>query len=233
MPALVEIRIDSLLDGARRATGTVVIVDVLRAFTTAAVALQRGAEKIVLVAEVGEALELRRRGLGTWCMGEVGGMRPPGFDFGNSPFELSRAEVRGMTLIQSTRAGTVGVAAARNAERLYGAALVNARATAAVLRHAAPAVVTIVAMGSAGRRRTDEDELCALYLRNLCEGRQPDTDAMRRLVMASGEAQKFGDPARPHFHAADLSIALEVDSIDLAISIVREGDLLLARAEAA
>ena len=34
-----NIKIDSLLDGARRARGTVVIVDVFRAFTTAAVAL--------------------------------------------------------------------------------------------------------------------------------------------------------------------------------------------------
>lgn len=37
-----EIRIESLLEGARRARGTVVIVDVFRAFTTAAVALAPG-----------------------------------------------------------------------------------------------------------------------------------------------------------------------------------------------
>ena len=73
--------------------GTVIIIDVLRAFTTAAVAFSRGADKIILVAEVDEALALRGRGMGDLCMGEMGGMRPDGFDFGNSPFELSHADV--------------------------------------------------------------------------------------------------------------------------------------------
>jgi 2-phosphosulfolactate phosphatase len=51
-------RIESLLEGAKRAQGTVVIVDVFRAFTTAAVAFSRGAAKIVLVAEIDEALAI-------------------------------------------------------------------------------------------------------------------------------------------------------------------------------
>ena len=54
-----EIRIESLLEGAKRAKGTVVIVDVFRAFTTAAVALARGADRIVMVAEIDEARRLR------------------------------------------------------------------------------------------------------------------------------------------------------------------------------
>ena len=37
-----KIVIDSLLEGARRARGVVVVVDVFRAYTTAAAALARG-----------------------------------------------------------------------------------------------------------------------------------------------------------------------------------------------
>ena len=86
-----EIRIESLLDGARRAKGTVVIVDVFRAFTTAAVALARGADRIVMVAEIDEALRLRDQGVGEICVGEVNGIQPEGFDFGNSPHEMMQA----------------------------------------------------------------------------------------------------------------------------------------------
>ena len=68
-----------------------------------------------MVAEVEEALELRGRGTGDLCIGEVDGMRPGGFDLGNSPFEMSQADVEGKTLIQSTRAGTMGVSAAGGA----------------------------------------------------------------------------------------------------------------------
>ena len=38
-----RISIHSLLEGATRAVGTVAVIDVFRAFTTAAVALSRGA----------------------------------------------------------------------------------------------------------------------------------------------------------------------------------------------
>ena len=67
---VMEIRIESLIEGARRADGTVVVIDVFRAFTTAAVAFARGVDKIILTAEPEEALALRERGLGDLCMGE-------------------------------------------------------------------------------------------------------------------------------------------------------------------
>ena len=224
-----EIRLASLIEGARSAEGTVVIVDVFRAFTTAAVAFSRGAEKIILVAEVDEALDLRRRALGEQCMGEVAGMRPDGFDFGNSPHELSSADVVGKTLIQSTRAGTVGVTAAAGADQIYVCSLVIAEATAKAILSDDADLVTIVAMGGEGRSRTDEDEQCALYLRNLIQGRSPDRDALRSLVLASADSQKFDDRSLPHYHRMDREIALEIDSLPFAIKVSREEGLLVAR----
>jgi 2-phosphosulfolactate phosphatase len=224
-----EIRIESLIEGARRARGTVVIVDVFRAFTTAAVALARGARQIVMVAEPDEALALREKGVGEICVGEVNGIRPEGFDFGNSPHEMTQASLEGKVVIQSTRAGTTGVAAATQAEAVYGASFIVADATARAVLRANPSHVTIVAMGWNARVRTDEDELCALYLRNLMQGRRPDPEAVRKLVLESGEAAKFRDPNQPHFHPEDLDMALEIDKYDFAVRIVREGGFWVAR----
>ena len=221
----------SLLRGAQEAEGTAIIIDVYRAFTTAAIAFARGAKEIVLVAEVEEALELRKHGIGELCMGEVGGMRPEGFDFGNSPYELSQADVAGKTLIQSTRAGTVGIAAARNADRIYAGALVTAQATVDAVLRDQPEVVSIVAMGVQGRDRSDEDEQCALYLRNLLQGRRPDPEAVRSLILAGEESQKYDDPSRPHFHAKDKEYALQIDTMPFAIGVARENGLLVARRE--
>ena len=226
-----EVILDSLIEGARRARGTVVIVDVFRAFTTASVALGRGAEKIILVAEVEEALELRDIGVGTICMGEVGGVRPEGFDFGNSPYDLSRADVVDRTIIQSTRAGTVGMVAAAQADRLYGGSFAVASATVEAVCRLRPPTITVVAMGSEGMVRTDEDEQCALFLRNLLQGRRPDHASVRRLVLAGEEAQKYGDPATPHFPKEDREMALMIDSHNFAIRVDREDGLLVARRE--
>ena len=224
-----EIHLYSLLAGARQAEGTVVIIDVYRAFTTAAMAFSRGAEKIILVAEVEEALDLRQRGVGHLCMGEVDGKRPPGFDLGNSPFEVSRADLQDKILIQSTRAGTVGATAAQKAEALFAGALVSARATAAALCEASPDCVSLVAMGSQGKVRTDEDEQCALYLRNLLEGRNPDPEAVRQLVLAGGDSQKFDDPHQPQYQPEDRDLALQINSVDFAIKVERDDGQLVAR----
>jgi len=162
-----DIVIGSLLDGARQATGAVAIIDVFRAFTTAAVAFGNGASRIVMVGSVEEALALRESGVADGCMGEVGGRAPPGFDFGNSPFQISDVDFVGRAIAQRTSAGTQGIVAACQAECLYAASLVTARATARALLASGVERVTLVAMGNNAKVRTDEDELCALHLRNL------------------------------------------------------------------
>jgi 2-phosphosulfolactate phosphatase len=159
----------------------------------------------------------------------VDGLRPEGFDFGNSPYEMMQADLQGKVIIQSTRAGTVGVTAASGASALYGASLVTAKATAHALLRDNPPLVIIVAMGWNARQRTDEDEQCALYIRNLLQGRQPDPGAVRQLVLASGEVPKFYDPAQPHFHPEDCEIAVDVDRFDFTITIQKENGLLVAR----
>ena len=57
-----KIYINSLLSGAKNARGTVIIIDVFRAFSTAAFAFVGGAEKIILVNGAQKALELKKKG---------------------------------------------------------------------------------------------------------------------------------------------------------------------------
>ena len=224
-----EIRLGSLTRDARDAAGAAIIIDVFRAFTTAAIAFDRGAAQITLVAEAADALALHRSGVGDLLMGEVDGKRPAGFDFGNSPHEISQADVHGKSLVQSTRAGTVGVAAAAHADTIYLGSFVVAQATANAVRRANPAQLTIVAMGDQGQVRSDEDEQCALYLRNIIEGRRPDFAAVKSLIMTGGATQKFFDPHQPQYHSQDVDLALEVDRYPFAMRITRENGLLVAR----
>src|SRR5205807_9562501 len=127
---------------------------------------------------VEEALALRDAGSGHVCIGEVGGRAPDGFDFGNSPFEISGVDFGGRTIIQRTSAGTQGIVeAATRAERLYAASLVTAEAAVHALLSNSPDQISLVAIGENGLKRTDEDELCAIHLRNRLEGRPGDPEA--------------------------------------------------------
>ena len=224
-----EVRVGSLVRDAREAEGTAIIIDVFRAFTTAAIAFDHGAAKITLVAEVEEALELRQQGGVDVLMGEVDGKRPDGFDFGNSPYEVSQADFSGKAIVQSTRAGTVGVAAASQADTIYLGSLAVAEATVTAVLADDPAVVSIIAMGDRGRFRSDEDEHCALYLRNLLEGRQPDPEAVRSLVLAGGDTVKFFDESQPQYHPNDVELALQVSRYPFAMKVTRENGLPVAR----
>ena len=224
-----EISLGSLVRDAREAEGTAIIIDVFRAFTTAAIAFDHGAREIILVAEVEEALALHRQGKGDIVMGEVDGKRPDGFDYGNSPFEISNVDVAGKTLVQSTRAGTVGVAAATKADNIYLGSFVVAEATVQAILRENPAQVSIIAMGDQGRSRADEDEHCGIYLRNLLEGRRPDPGALKSLIMQGGATQKFFDDSQPQFHPEDVDLALQVNKYPFAMKISREDGLLVAR----
>src|SRR6516165_1529235 len=103
-----QISIHSLLEGAKRATGTVAVIDVFRAFTTAAVALANGALSIVMVRTVQEALALRDTGIGQICMGEVRGRAPDGFGFATrhsrSQASISEARQSSSGPVQARRA---------------------------------------------------------------------------------------------------------------------------------
>ncbi|HEU0021200.1 MAG TPA: 2-phosphosulfolactate phosphatase [Dehalococcoidia bacterium] len=224
-----EITVGSLVRDASEAEGTVIIIDVFRAFTTAAIAFDHGAAQITLVAEVEEALELQRQGIGDVLMGEVDGKRPEGFDYGNSPYEVSQVDFTGKSIVQSTRAGTVGVAAAARAEAIYLGSFVVAEATVKAILRDNPPKVWIIAMGDRGRWRSDEDEHCALYLRNLLQGRHPNVEAVRSLIMTAGDTQKFFDENQPQYHPKDVELALQVSRYPFAMKVTRENGLPVAR----
>ena len=97
------------LDGCHAANGLVVVVDVLRAFTTAATAFAREAEEILLVSTVEEAFELRARYPGYLLIGEVDGLPVDGFDLPNSPSTLQDLNLSSRRLVQRTTSGTQGV----------------------------------------------------------------------------------------------------------------------------
>lgn len=226
-----RIAVNSLLPGAEAARGAVAIIDVFRAFTTAAVVLANGASRVIMVGSVDEALALRAAGAVHACMGEVGGIAPKGFDYGNSPFEVAGRDFAGMAVAQRTSAGTQGIVTARKAEALYATSLVTASATARALRAGAPADITLVAMGHEGVTRTDEDELCALHIRNLLEGRPGDPEAVRRVILAGKEAARLIDPLDPHGHPRDAAIALDIDRYDFAIRVTIEDGRPVGRME--
>lgn len=215
------------------ASGTIIVVDVIRAFTVAAHAFSAGAEDIVLVSTVEEALSLREHMPNALVMGEIGGLKPEGFDLGNSPSTLHGLDLSGRHLIQRTSAGTQGVVrSSPRADTLLACSLSCASATARYVTTLSPAIVTFVITGvSAGSISNDGDEdvACADYVETLLRGEIPDQAATAQRVLDSYVARRFKDPNRPEFPASDLEYCADVDRFHFAMKVTRQNDLLVLR----
>jgi 2-phosphosulfolactate phosphatase len=218
------------LDDCATARGAVVVIDVIRAFTTAAHAFAARAREIVLVAGVEEAFDLRAQIPGALLMGEVGGFPPPGFDFGNSPVALNGADLRDRVLIQRTGAGTQAAVRCAHASTLLLASFPCATATVRQLRAQAPTEITLVASGPEG-----EDVACALYLEALLRDQLPDpawlaqarAAGLRRLMEPGIEATTTA--AQRDGFRADIECCVALDAFDFAIAATLCDGLLVAR----
>lgn len=211
-------------DGAE---GAVVVIDVLRAFTTTAWAFHRGAVAILLTTTVDDAFALRDQHAGSLIMGEVEALPVPGFDLPNSPAALATADLAGRQLIHRTTAGTQGACRAGAAGRLFAASLVTASATAAAIRALDASVVTFVETGRRGPDSGDEDVACADYLEALLGDAQAGEDDIRRRVEHSRAGRRFADPSQPEFPAADLELALQLNRFGFSMEVRREGELVI------
>lgn len=218
------------LDTCHTATGMVVVIDVLRAFSTAAYAFAAGAEDITVVSTVAEALELRGRFPGSLVIGEVDGLRVPGFDFSNSPVQFDGRDLAGRHLIQRTSAGTQGVIRSRNAERLLAASFVNARATAQAILYSTLSPLTFVITGIRPGDPADEDVACADYIEALVGGDTPARDPFLDRVRQSPTGRLFSNPTQSDFHPLDLEYCLAVDRFDFAMSVWRKDGLCVMKA---
>jgi 2-phosphosulfolactate phosphatase len=216
------------ISGAREAQGVAVIIDVFRAFSTVCYCLNAGAKRIVPVSGIEEALALKERLADAVLIGERGGRKIGGFDFGNSPTELLPADLREKQIVQTTHAGTQGIVSATRADEILTGAFVNAKATARHILSRKPAVVTLVRMGWQAETSTDEDDLCAEYAESLLLGRDFDESSIAPRLKASPCSARFFDPDKPWSPSTDFDLCLRLNCFDFAVEAATGEDGLLS-----
>jgi 2-phosphosulfolactate phosphatase len=171
----------------------VIVIDQIRASTTITTALDLGCDELVLAGDVETARRLGRPH-GRLLAGEQRAIKPDGFDFDNSPSELSRADIRGRSLVLCTTNGTFVVDRLRAADHLLIGCVRNARAVAAAaLRLAGEAgSIQLVCCGTQGVFVLDDAVAAGVIVGRIGElaaaiGREVAlTDAARAAVMIRG-----------------------------------------------
>jgi 2-phosphosulfolactate phosphatase len=193
-----EIKILHLLEGARSAEGLTVIIDVFRAFSLACYLSDKGAAEIIPVSDINLAYELKNKFTNSLLIGERNERVPEGFDFGNSPTHIMNEDLKGKIIIHTTSAGTQGlVNATRATERITGS-FVNAPAIVEYIKAKKPSTVSLVCMGYSMKFPTEEDTLCAEYIKLKLNGEVPDTGEMIETIKNTS-AQRLFNPDNQDF----------------------------------
>ena len=215
-----------------KSEGTVVVIDVLRAFSTAAYAFSSGVHSISLVSTVDEAFRLQKRYPEALLMGEVMGLPVDGFDYGNSPDPFVTENLLDQKMIQRTSAGTQGVVNSKNASVLLATGLCCASATAQFIRASDPKSVTFVITGSWSDDSGDEDRACADYIESILKGQKIDRSVIVKRVRESSAARKFLNPNKKEFPLSDLEYCTAIDKFNFAMVVERQNDRLRMRSVA-
>lgn len=193
-----KVEILEFVEGAQNAKGVTVIIDVFRAFTVGCYAFDSGAVRIIATAGVEEAFLLKKKYSNSVLVGERNEKIIDGFDFGNSPTEIIKADLRGKTVIHTTTAGTQGLINAVKADIVITGSFVNARAVVNYIKAVNPENVSLVAMGYRATISAEEDLLCA----ELIESSLYDKDFCfeeRISVLKNTSGKRFFDPDNIEF----------------------------------
>jgi 2-phosphosulfolactate phosphatase len=206
-----------------------VVLDVLRAFTTAAWAFELGVERIVLTDDLDEALRLKAHLPGALVMKD--GEPEVGFDLTNSPAQLRRRDdLAGKTIVQRTTHGTIGAVAARNAKQLYCSGFTTAAATATAIRRSGLKDVCFVVTGDDGK--ADEDLACAEYIAALLDDPEASAEPTLARVGASAAAtriRRYLSEGARGFDPGDIALSMEANRFDFAMRASEEDGLLVLR----
>ncbi len=218
-----QIEVMDFVAGARKARGVTVVIDVFRAFSVACYAYARGAKRLIPVAELEVALSLKREHPEYLAIGERGGKKVEGFDYGNSPTEISEVDVRGRTIVQTTSAGTQGLTNASQADVVLTGSLVNAAAICAYIESLKPEHVSIVRMGKAAKERSAEDDLCAEVLRTRLSGEHYDVRGVRDALRDCPAAKTFFNPEATWAPEGDFELCTDVDRFGFVLRLSNGG----------
>ncbi len=218
-----EINIYHLIEGAKKARGLVVIIDVFRAFSLECYLFSMGAKEIRPVGTIEETFAWRERDKDCILVGERKGKKCEGFDFGNSPSAFVNESIQGKRIIHTTSAGTQGIINAQNADEIITGSLVNATAVAKYIKERNPKEVSLVCMGNGGIVPNVEDDLCAEYIKSiLLNKRLQDMDKRMEELRYHGGEHFFDPDNQEVFPKEDFWMCIDYDKFDFVIKIEKD-----------
>jgi 2-phosphosulfolactate phosphatase len=172
-----------------------VVFDVFRATSSMVTALANGAEAIIPVGEISEALAIKQKTPSVLLAGERDGVRiraeltgGTDFDLGNSPREFTKEKVTGKSIVMTTTNGTRALRSCAHARTVLIGSFLNLQATADFILRASPENLLLICSGTYEQTAYEDalgvGALCDLLWNHLDQGGVSDSAKMARELYA-------------------------------------------------
>lgn len=193
-----------------------VVIDVFRAFSTAAYVLDRYPASYIFAKESKTIARIATQYEQPLLIGkpEIGANLV--YNIPNSPTRSLEVKVEGKSVLHRTEAGGKGVLLAKDADIILVAGFVNSSATAKYIMNFPKAKVIIIPMGHEGNTPTLEDDLCGQYITALINGRPMNIEKFLPELRQSSGKYFFGEDQR-QYPSSDFDLCLDVDRFDFPI----------------
>lgn len=217
-----------IIHNPKQAKGLAIIIDVFRAFTVEPYLIYNGVEKLIPVADKEIAYNLKEKNKEYILIGERNGIKLPGFDYGNSPSQIKNIDFSKKTVVHTTSCGTQGIVNAINADEIITGSLVNAKAIERYIKQNNFEDISIVSMSRPNELPSDEDELCARYIKSLLEDNLLENfeKEVEKLKLTSGK--KFFDTVnQKNFPKEDFYLCIEINKFDFVLRVNKDENGML------
>jgi 2-phosphosulfolactate phosphatase len=204
----------------------VVVIDVLRAFTTACYAMSNNPRDYIIVGDVDLAFDLKNNNPNYILMGEREGFSIPGFDYGNSPTEIKGLDFSGKTVVQTTTLGTRGIINAfKHTANIVTGSFANAGALINYIKKENPDIVYLFCTD--GRKNDNEDLMLAKYIQGYFENKPLNINIIKNNLIKHSSGIGYLTEPRSKYSKSDFFLAFELDKFDFILKAnLREGNLV-------
>lgn len=208
------------IQGAKNADGLVVVIDILRAATVEAYLFSIGVTSIIPVSTAEEAFLLKRQHPDYILVGENYGIKIEGFDYGNSPTELLKVDLKNKVVVHRSTRGTQGLVNATKASELIFGSFVTCSAIVTYAHKKKIKKVSIVAMD-------EEDSLFSDYLEKSLLGQKTNIDQVKEALYSHPNVKYYFDTQKEAFPRADIDLALQVNKFNFVCLVQRRNNTLI------
>jgi len=220
-----DIKIIYGFKNAYKAKGLTVVIDVLRAFTTACFIIGNEAKEIIAIANLKLAYQLKQQHPSWLLIGERMGVKQTGFDFGNSPLEIENVSFKNKTVILTTSLGTQAINLVSQASEIITGAFVNVQAVINYIKKKNPQHVSLVCTDA--EFKDDEDIMLAKYIQGQLKNNPLDFNQIKKHLHNLPQLKQFLAHPLSSTYPQDFRLALELDRFDFILKAERNNNNLI------